>query len=167
MLQGSTGMKILTLLMVMVGVYALHGQVQFVQRLEFETKWEDDNFIVFNREEGIIAFRMASEDAFNREKTLQYFTADFQLRSSGIKKMPVESLYNLLGFDLDGDLLYVLFQKGEAPSGDKYITEINLNTGGMRKIPLNVVLGMELREFFVLNKQVILMGNVDNRPVIQ
>src|SRR5690606_40815540 len=66
-----------------------------------------------------------------------------------------------------GDLLYVLFQKGESPSGDKYISEINLSTGDVRDIPLKVILVMELQEFFVLNKQVILMGNLEYRPVIQ
>src|SRR5690606_27361215 len=136
MLPGSNGMKILALLMVLIWVSPLQGQVQFVQRLEFETKWEQDDFIVLTREAGIVAFRMAYEDPYNREKNLEYFTADFQLHSSGIKKLPVESLYNLLGFDLDGDLLYILFQKGEAPSGDKYMTEINLISGDTREIPL-------------------------------
>ncbi|HLU90555.1 MAG TPA: hypothetical protein VKZ51_12030 [Cyclobacteriaceae bacterium] len=160
-------MKILVLLLVLTASYPLRGQVQFVQRLEFETKWDQDDFIILTRADGVVAFRMASEDAFNRERVLQYFTADFQLRSGGMKKLAVESLYNLLGFDLDGDLLYVLFQKGESPSGDKYISEINLSTGDVRDIPLKVILGMELQEFFVLNKQVILMGNLDYRPVIQ
>jgi hypothetical protein len=81
--------------------------------------------------------------------------------------LPVRDFYNLLGFDLDRHLLYVLFQKGEAPASEKLIVEINLSTGEHTEIPVNAILGMELQEFFVLNKQAILMGNLENRPAIQ
>lgn len=162
-------MKIISLLMIlfMSGVYLSQGQVQFVERMEVESNWDQDDFIILNREGGLVAFRMASKDGLNRDRTLQYFTSDLQLHSEGVKQLPVKDFYNLMGFDLDGDLLYVLFQKGEAATGEKYITEINLLTGKTTETPLNVILGMELQEFFVLNKQAIVMGNIEYRPVIQ
>lgn len=167
--KGSCGMKIrwLLLLLFMAGFYPSSAQVQFVDRLEVESRWEQDDFIILNREEGIVAFRMASKDGLTRDRTLQYFTSNLQLRSSGVKQLPVKDFYNLLGFDLDGDLLYVLFQKGEAPTGEKYINEINLLSGETSEIPLNVILGMELQEFFVLNKKAIILGTLEYRPVIQ
>lgn len=155
------------LILCMAGIYPSTAQVQFVERMEVESRWDQDDFIILNRPGGIVAFRMASKEGLSRDRTLQYFTSDLQLRSGGVKQLPVKDFYHLLGFDLDGDLLYVLFQKGEAPTGEKYINEINLLSGETSEIPLNVILGMELQEFFVLNKQAIILGTLEYRPVIQ
>src|SRR5690606_24242464 len=63
--------------------------------------------------------------------------------------------------------LYVLFQKGEASTGEKYMVGINLLTDEVVEIPLKVILEMEMKEFFVLDGKAIFMGNMDYRPVIQ
>ena len=162
-------MKLIMLLVALsiAGTYLSFGQVQFVQRMEVETDWEEDDFIILNRDQGFVAFRMASEDEVNRNRILEYFTADYQFQSEGVKTLPVEDFYNLLGFDLDGELLYVLFQKGEAPTSEKYMVEINLHTNETSEISLNAILEMELQEFFVVNKKAVLMGNLEYRPVIQ
>ncbi|MEX2591677.1 MAG: transcriptional regulator [Anditalea sp.] len=162
-------MKTFALLMVLsiAGVYRSFGQVQFTQRMEIETAWEEDDFIILQRDEGLVAFRMVSEKGMNRDRSLQYFISDFQLNPGELKNLPVKDFLNLLGFDLDGDLLYVLFQKGEAPTSEKLIVEIDLSTGDTAEIPVNAILGMELQEFFVLDKQAILMGNLEYRPAIQ
>src|SRR5690606_13030325 len=110
---------------------------------------------------------MAYENELNRHRVLEYFTADHQLQSEGLKTLPVEDFYNLLGFDVDGELLYVLFQKGDTPTSEKYMVEINIHTDVTSEISLNAILNMELQEFFVLNKKAILMGNLEYRPVVQ
>jgi len=155
------------LLLSLVGFFPSHAQMQFVQRMEVKTNWDDDDFILLNKQEGVVAFRMVSKDGISRNRNLEYFTADLELQQKEVKQLPVEDFYNLLGFDLDGDLLYVLFQKGEVYSGEKYMVEINLLTDKTTKIPLKAVLEMDMQEFFVLNGKAILMGNMDYRPVIQ
>lgn len=149
------------------GVFHAFGQVQFVQRMEVETKWEDDDFIVLNKGDGLVAFRMVSEDGLSRKRNLEYFTADLQLQLKEVKQLPVEDFYNLLGFDLDGDLLYVLLQKGEVHSGERYMVRINLITDATEKIPLTAILNMDMQEFFVLDGKAVLMGNLEHRPAIQ
>ena len=81
------------------------GQVQFVQRMEVNTKWEDDDFIILNKEDGLVGFRMVSATGMSRDRNLEYFVADRQLQLKDLKQLSVKTLYNLLGFDLDGDWL--------------------------------------------------------------
>lgn len=162
-------MKILSFLfiIVLVSSYPSRGQVQFVQRMELDTNWEDMDFIILTMGDGLVGLRMISGEGMRRERVLQYFTADHQLGSKELKQLPVKDFHHLLGFDLDGDLLYVLLQKGDTPSAEKLILEINLINGETLEIPMDAILNMELQEFFVLNRQAIFMGNMDYRPAIQ
>lgn len=158
---------LLILLLSFIGYTHSMGQVQFVQRVEVSTKWEDDDFIILNREDGVVAFRMVSENGLSRERNLEYFTSNRQLQMEALRQLPVKALFDLMGFDLDGNWLYVLFQKGEASTGEKYMVGINLLTDEVVEIPLKVILEMEMKEFFVLDGKAIFMGNMDYRPVIQ
>lgn len=158
---------VLFMLLLFAGFFNAFGQVRFVERMEVKTNWEDDDFIVLQKQRGLVAFRMVTENGFSRNRNLEYFTADLQLDFGEVKQLPVKDFYNLLGFDLDGDLLYVLFQKGEAYPSDKYILKISLVTEDVEEIPLTAILSMDMQEFFVLNGKAIIMGNVDYRPVIQ
>lgn len=155
------------ILLLLTGYTHCVGQVQFVQRAEVGTKWEDDDFIILNREDGVVAFRMVSESGLSRDRNLEYLVADHQLQLKELRKLPVKAFFNLLGFDLDGDWLYVLFQKGDNYSGEKYMVGVNLFTDETVEIPLNAILEMDMQEFFVLDGKAIFMGNMDYRPAIQ
>src|SRR5690606_34838023 len=158
---------LLVLLLWFTGYAHCAGQVKFVQRAEVNTKWEDDDFIILNKEDGVVAFRMVSESGISRDRNLEYFTANHQLQLKGLRQLPIKAFFNLLGFDLDGDWLYVLLQKGEASTGEKYMVGIHLLTNEAVEIPLNDILEMDMQEFFVLDKKAIFMGNMDYRPAIQ
>ena len=135
-------MKILNFLfiIVLVSTSPCFGQIQFVQRMELDSKWEDRDFIILTMENGLVGLRMISSEGARRERVLQYFTADHQLRSKELKQLPVKDFHHLLGFDLDGDLLYVLLQKTDTPTSDKLILEIDLQSGGILEIPMNVIM---------------------------
>jgi len=135
--------------------------------MEVNTKWEDDDFIILNKEDGLVGFRMVSATGMSRDSNLEYFVADRQLQLKDLKQLTVKTLYNLLGFDLDGDWLYVLFHRGDNYAGDKYMVGINLLTDETVEIPLNAILEMDMKEFFVMDGKAIFMGNMDYRPAIQ
>ena len=143
------------------------AQVHFVQRMEVPTKWEDDDFIILNKGDGLVGFRMVSTTGMSRDRNLEYFVADRQLQLKDLKQLSVKTLYNLLGFDMDGDWLYILFHRGENYAGDKYMAGINLLTDETVEIPLNAILEMDMQEFFVMDGKAIFMGNMDYRPAIQ
>jgi len=143
------------------------GQVQFTQRLEVDSHWADEDFFVLPREGGLVGFRMKSETPFGNKDSFQYFTADFQLNAEAPLEKKLEDLYELVGFDLDRDLLYVLFDKGSQFDDGKAIFEINLKERSLAELEIFSILEMELQDFLVFNKKAVFMGKYDYRPVIQ
>lgn len=158
---------LLVILLLLTGYLPCAGQVQFVERAEVKTKWEDDDFIVLNSGNGVVAFRLVSETGLSRDRNLEYFVADRQLELKGMRQVPVNAFFNLLGFDLDGDWLYTLFQRGDNYSGEKYMMGVHLLTDEVVEFPLHAILDMDMQEFFVLDGKAVLMGNMDYRPAIQ
>ncbi|GAB3664622.1 hypothetical protein GCM10028791_40280 [Echinicola sediminis] len=160
--------KILVLFFVFYSAFLVaSAQVQFVQRVEVPTEWDDHDYIVLPTEEGTISFRTKSERGFGAQQRMQYFTTDRQLNASEVFEFPVEDFFNLAGFDLDGELLYLLFQKGESFSSEKIVYEIEIGSQRLRTVEMENVLDMELQEFLVMDKKAVIMGTMDYRPVIQ
>ncbi|SHN27115.1 hypothetical protein SAMN04488057_11575 [Cyclobacterium lianum] len=144
-----------------------HSQVQFTQRLELETKWMEDDFFVLPRDGGMVAFRMRSESGYGTKNIFEYVQADFQLEADSARQIVLEEFHELVGFDLDGQFLYILFNKGSQYNPEKSIFEINLETQSLNEMSLTSILEMELQDFLVFNKQAVFMGKYDFRPVIQ
>lgn len=151
----------------LISVGGALAQVQFTQRFEVETHWSDEDFFVLPREGGLVGFRMKPETPFARKDVFQYFTTDYQLKGDGPLEKKLEDLYSLVGFDLDRDLLYVLFDKGSQYNEEKAIFEINLENRKLAEIELSSILEMELQDFLVFNRKAVFMGKYDYRPVIQ
>ncbi len=155
--------------LVLLAAYSFQSiaQVQFTQRLEVTTEWTDDDFIVIPRNVGMVAFRLVSDKPYGRKNLFQYVVSDFQLEAESPRQVTLEDNYELIGFDLDGDFLYVLFNKGSQYSTEKAIFEINLKDKTMVELSLSTILEMELQDFLVFNKKAVFMGKYEYRPVIQ
>ncbi|WP_236252951.1 transcriptional regulator [Echinicola sp. 20G] len=143
------------------------AQVQVVQRIEVPSEWDDYDYIVLPTQEGTISFRTKAERGYSLQQRIQYFTTDRQLNASKVFEFPVKDYFDMTGFDLDGDYLYLLFQKGESFASEKVVYEINLVNQALREVPIENILDMELQEFLVMDKKAILMGVMDYRPAIQ
>jgi hypothetical protein len=144
-----------------------HSQVMFVDRIEVDAKFAENNFLVMTRSGGLIAFRAQPEKGFNLRSKLQYFLTDFELKSDSFHEVPIKDNYDLVGYDLEGDYFYALLQKGVNATSERYLIEINLKDEKATEIPLENIYNMELKEFFVLNRNAIFMGSADLRPVVQ
>lgn len=132
------------------------GQVQFTQRFEVESHWADDDFYVLPTERGVVGFRMKAENAYGRKDRFQYFTADFQLSAEKPLERELDDFYELVGFDLDRDLLYVLFNKGSQYDDEKAIFEIDIDSRKLKELELTSILEMELQDFWFLTKRLFL-----------
>ncbi|MFO7822826.1 MAG: transcriptional regulator [Cyclobacterium sp.] len=146
---------------------AIYSQVQFTQRLEVETNWSEDDFFVLPRQDGMVAFRMKSETTYGVKNIFEYLQSDFQLEADSARQIKLEDFHELVGFDLDEDFLYVLFNKGSQYNPEKAIFEINLEDESLSEMSLTSILEMELQDFLVFNKKAVFMGKYDFRPVIQ
>jgi hypothetical protein len=143
------------------------GQLAFVERFELESKFQENDFMIINRPGGLIAFRSQPEKGFNLRSRLQYFLADHDLRSDSLKEIRIRDNFDLAGYDLEGNYFYALLQKGTASVSEKYLIEINLETEEATEISMENVYPMELKEFFVLNRNAVLLGTADTRPIVQ
>lgn len=166
-------MKLLNIKILCFGFFVLmiaHGafaQVEFMQRVEVLSEWDDHDFIVLPQQDGTISFRTKAGKGFSLEQKLQYFVTDLDLQAESMYEVPVKDYFQLTGFDLEDSYLYTLFQKGESYANDRIIYEVNLLNHEVREVVIENVLDMELQEFLIMDKKAILMGMMDYRPAIQ
>ena len=146
----------------------INAQVKFVNRFEVESDLYDPGFQMSPLPEGIVSFRTIPEKALSFKRVFQYFVSDFKLNTEkGLVEFPVKEGYDMLGFDTDGNQLFVLFQRGYSISSEKYILNIDLDSQQGFEFNADNLLEMELIEFLVVNRKVLFMGTTDGRPVIQ
>ncbi len=146
----------------------IFGQVRWVSRFEVPSGLYDPGFQMSPTKNGIVSFRTISPNGLSFNKVFQYFTSDQELNSgSGLVEYPIREAFDMLGYDTDGNQLFILFRKGYALSAEKYILRIDLDTKQGYEYSVENLLNMELVEFLVLSDQALFMGNADNRPVIQ
>ena len=87
------------------------SQVMFVDRFEIPSNFIEKDFIVVAKQGGLVAFRVQPEKGLNFKSNLQYFLTDFNLNSDNLKEIKVRDGYDLVGYDLEGEFLYILMQK--------------------------------------------------------
>ncbi|ERM80712.1 hypothetical protein P872_21465 [Rhodonellum psychrophilum GCM71 = DSM 17998] len=143
------------------------SQIQFLERFEINSNFNDNNFTILPSSEGLIAFRSLSEKGLGSKKKLQLLEMDYELKFEELSEINIRDNYELVGFDLDGDFFYAMLQKGTYQTDDRYVMEINLATMELKEINIKNVLNMELSEFLVLNRKAIFMGTTEMRPVVQ
>lgn len=160
--------RILLLLFLSVLSHGLFAQVRFIERFEVKSEMNSPLFEMIQSEAGLVCFRTLPEPGLNMRRVFQYFIADNSLDSEeGIIEFPVKEGYDMLGYDIDQNHLFVLFTKGYALNADKYLLQVNIETKKGLEFVIDNVLEMELVEFLVQDQKAIFMGTSDNRPVLQ
>jgi len=143
------------------------AQLKFIERLEVPSEMYEPNFEMTRIEDGIVAFRTVPEKGLNFKRKIQYFRTDFLLTPSEVIEFPVAEGFDIIGFDIDGNFLFLLLQKGYSSNSEKYIFKINLSTNTGIEFDANNLLDMELVEFLVLDERALFMGIADKNPVLQ
>jgi hypothetical protein len=159
--------SLFTLLLLVSLAFPALSQLMYVDRFEVASSFSDQNFIVIPKLGGLVAIRVQPEKGMNLRRNLQYFLTDYNLNSDSLKEIKIKDGYDLMGYDLEGEFLYLLMQKGTVATSDRYMIEIDLKSEIAKEIALENLYAMELQEFFVLNRSAIFMGTVDIRPIVQ
>lgn len=146
---------------------AAWSQLKFLERYEVPSEMYEPNFEMTRVEDGIVAFRTIPEKGLNFRRKLQYFKTDFDLTHSDLIEFPVKEGFDIIGFDVDEEELFLLLQKGSATNSDKYIFKIDLESNRGIEVDANNLLDMELIEFLVLEDKALFMGVADRNPVLQ
>ena len=160
--------KIVLVLFLTILGHVLFAQVRFIERFEIESELNAPLFEMIEAEAGLVCFRTLPEKGLNMRRVFQYFIADRSLDSEeGVIEFPVKEGFDMLGYDIDQNQLFVLFTKGYALNAEKYLLQVNLATKRGLEFEIDNVLDMELVEFLVQDQKAIFMGTSDNRPVLQ
>ena len=114
-----------------------------------------------------MAFRTFQARNLTADLVFEYYLTSDLLQSDGIKEVKIQAGYDMIGYDVDGNQLYVLFAKGDDAAADKYVLHLDLSTQIGVEYAADNLLPMDLVEFLVLDKKAIFMGNADARPVVQ
>ncbi|EAZ80556.1 hypothetical protein [Algoriphagus machipongonensis] len=147
--------------------FSLLAQVKFIERFEVPSEFYQSNFEIARSDDGIIAFRTIPEKGLNSRRKLQYFTTNTSLDSTDLIEFPVKEGFDILGYDLDDNFLFLLFQKGSSYNADKYIFKIDLDTKRGLEFDANNLLDMQLIEFLVEDDKAIFLGSTDKNPALQ
>ena len=145
----------------------LLAQVKFLNRYEVKGDEYDPIFEIMRTDKGLVAFRTMQTKSFSAERILQFFISDENLNSEGIVELPLRNNYEMIGYDTEGDKLYILLARGLTSNAPKYILEIDLQTKTGLEFPADNLLDLELVEFLVLDKKAVFLGTSDARPVLQ
>ncbi|MFC3415613.1 hypothetical protein [Algoriphagus hitonicola] len=157
----------LILLFLVLPYFSSLAQVKFLARFEVESGDFDPTFEMVPIRQGLVSFRTISNGSFNVDRVFQYFISDENLNSENIVELPVKNGFDMIGYDLEGENLFIIFQKGSSLSSEKYVLQIDLETREGKEYALNNLLEMSLSEFLVQERSVIVMGIPDTRPVVQ
>lgn len=143
------------------------AQVKFVSRFEIDSDLYDPLFEMMRIESGIVSFRTIPDKGRSFRRIFQIFKVDVNMNTDGLIEYPIREGYDMKGYDIDGENLFILFQKGYSLNADKYIFKIDLVNNQGFEFEANNLLDTELVEFLVEEDKAIFMGNTDGRPVLQ
>ena len=157
---------ILALFLVLLA-FPVAAQLQFKERMETPAESFEPIFELMRIPSGLVAFRTFQARKLNADLVFEYFLMTDLLQSDTIKEVKIKEGFDMIGYDIDEDQLYVLFAKGDDAAADKYVLHLDLNTQIGMEYAADNLLPMDLVEFLVLDKKAIFMGSADARPVVQ
>ncbi len=160
-------MRILLFLFLALMALPAAAQLQFKERLEVPTQTYDPIFELMRIPNGLVAFRTIQPRSLDADRVFEYYLTSEQLQSQRLVEVKMRKGFDMIGYDTDGNNLYVLFAKGETAAAEKYVLHLDLDTQVGAEHDAANLLPMDLVEFLVLDQKAIFMGISDTRPAVQ
>jgi hypothetical protein len=143
------------------------GQLKFMERYEQVSAPFDPIFEIMRIPDGLVSFRTYQVKNLTSSRVFQFFRSDLNLDSKGLIELAIRNGFEMIGYDTDGWMLYVLLSRGFNTGADKYILAIDLQTNQGVEYAAENLLPLELVEFLVVDRKAIFMGNAEGRPALQ
>jgi len=159
--------RILILLIFLIPMVATQAQVEFLSRFEVRGQAFDPVFEMMRIPDGLVSFRTYQERNFSSEKVFQFFKTNQDLKSEGLIELSLRPGFEMIGYDIEDENLFVLMAKGSNTNADKYILQVNLASNQGFEFSAENLLDMNLVEFLVQNRQAVFMGDAEGRPALQ
>ena len=147
--------------------FTAEAQVKSIARFEVLGQQYDPTFEMMRTAEGLVSFRTYQERGLGGKKVFQFFVSDQELKTKGLIELELRPGFDMVGYDIDGNSLYVLMTKGQSSSQDKYILQVDLDTNQGYEFSAENLLNIELVEFLVQDHKAVFMGDSEGRPALQ
>lgn len=164
--QVALSIAITSALLLMAWQHA-HAQIEQTERFEIEQKNADEYFTVISLEEdGLVLVR--DKDKYDGNKQLwQVIVLDTNLKEQKNFDLAVNHRYSLLGYEVDDELLYLLFRTGETTRNSLQLIEVNTASGEeTARYEIDPELDFRITHFNKVSRNIILGGYVTNEPAI-
>lgn len=159
--------KYLLLFLFGIGSLSVGAQVKYLDRYEVIGQPFDPAFEIMEVEKGLVNFRTQVTRAFTGRRVFQFFVLNQAMESNGVIELSLRDGFDMVGYDTEGNQLYVLLAKGSTSNAEKYILHVDLDTNLGKEYDAKNLLASELVEFLVLERQAIFLGEAEGRPAIQ
>jgi hypothetical protein len=143
------------------------AQVEQTQRFEIKQKNSDEYFTIISlEEEGLALIREKDKYSGNR-KLWEIIILDTNLTQRNAFDIEINQRYTLLGYEVDKNLLYLLFRTGETTRNSLELIEVN-TTGGNEtaRYEIDPELDFKITHFSKVGRNMIFGGYVTNEPAI-
>ncbi|WP_143961879.1 transcriptional regulator [Litoribacter populi] len=142
------------------------SQVQFIERLEIETKQSEENFMIFPYGSGVLGFRVQGDRGLVLKRKFQYFLGSSNLQKEELREVELPDYHDLIAYDFEEEYLYLLIGRSNIGK-ERKIFRINLENSALDKFDVGNTLQIDLQDFQVLDQRAIMMGLLESRPVVQ
>ena len=124
------------------------AQLQFKERIETPAESYEPIYELMRIPSGLVAFRTFQSRKLTADLVFEYYLTSDRMESDSIKEVKVKAGFDMIGYDIDEDQLYVLFARGDEAAADKYVLHLDLNTHIGLEYPADNLLPMDLVEFW-------------------
>lgn len=143
------------------------AQIEQSQRYELVKKNSDEYFTVISLENDGLAL-VRDKDKYKGNKQLwEIIVLNTNLEEKAKLDIEVNHRNNLLGYEIDKDLLYLLYRTGETTKSSLELVELNTRYGEeSARYEINPELDFKITHFNKVGNNIILGGYVTNEPAI-
>lgn len=159
-------MRIIFIILSFLAVSA-SAQITQPSRYEIERNFNDESYTVVSAGEyGVILFRDNFEFLDDKEDTWQFIVLDTTLSEHLNFNLEVKENSVFLGYEVNQQTFYLLFQEGYASRSNWIVNTIDLITGNIEVYTINNELDIDLTHFIISGNSIVLGGEVESKPII-
>lgn len=145
----------------------LQAQVVQTERFEIKQKNSDEYFTIISlEEEGLALIREKDKYEGNRQ-LWEIVVLDTNLKQTHTFDLEINQRHTLLGYEIDDNLLYLLFRTGETTRNGLELVEVNTGSGReTARFEIDPELDFKITHFSKVGPNMIFGGYVTNEPAI-
>ncbi|OEK05727.1 hypothetical protein [Roseivirga misakiensis] len=146
-------------------IFSVNGQVGHIARYEFPHEWNNqDHIVIPNEEKGVLLVQPMSPGTA-KNVDIQYRYLDKNLKEAWTGFFEVSRRLYLKGYHYVDGMAYLLFQNRNSQRYIKLVT-LDLDNKKVDSYEPKQIVELDIQEFEVIKKTVIIGGYIESRPAV-